>query len=570
MLNVLKKWTYTLFILLFFVVCVPTMADNAKPASLTITGIKGKVRTNVKKRLEELQQLKPLGEMSQDELRSQIIKALQPFGYYRAQIELRQINNQQVNIAIYPGAQVHISSLRVELKGEGRQNPALVKTVNELSLHRNDPLLTEQYNQAKQNMLNTAENQGYLHATFQKAEILIDEANNTAEITLILDTGPLYFFGQIQFDPTNINPELLHRFVPFRPGQAYSTDQILKLNDNLSNSGYFSSVLVKPDITDQQTVPVAVHLQPVSKYSYTIGAGYGTDTGIRGRAGLNITPVNRRGHKFNALAQGSMVQNAIQAQYVVPGANPVTDQYSLTGNFSNLNYDTGYSNAYLLSLGQQHRLNNFQRNLSLNGLYESFNYSLQPKNNQFLLYPKATFTLSKTQSLLFSPSGYNVTLNALGANKLTFSNLSFGQLSFDAKAAITIDSLRLRLYGHTIQGITATDNINQLPLTLALLLGGNDNLKAYSFNSIGPGRIISYGGFEIQKETKKNWYLIGFYDAGDVYNPTTKNFQYDIGGGLMWVSPIGPIKIGLAQAVNYRLERASSNPRLVINMGPDL
>lgn len=38
----------------------------------------------------------------------------------------------------------------------------------------------------------------------------------------------------------------------------------------------------------------------------------------------------------------------------------------------------------------------------------------------------------------------------------------------------------------------------------------------------------------------------------------------------MWVSPIGPIKVGLAQAVNHQMERIGHNPRLVISMGPDL
>lgn len=73
----------------------------------------------------------------------------------------------------------------------------------------------------------------------------------------------------------------------------------------------------------------------------------------------------------------------------------------------------------------------------------------------------------------------------------------------DIKAAMRIEPLRLRLYGHAIQGVTAINNINQQPVSLALLLGGMDNLKAFGFNSIGPGRILSYGGFEIQKETKK-------------------------------------------------------------------
>ncbi|MFO8700853.1 BamA/TamA family outer membrane protein [Legionella pneumophila serogroup 2] len=559
---------FTYFIILS-ILCFPLFAQDKKTGLFEIYGIKGKVLANVETRLDELSQIKPLSQFTSTELQDQINKAIQPFGYFNAEISINNLNNKII-IKIHPGAQIRIASIKAELTGDGAQNPLLRKTLKELSLHIGDPLFSEQYEKAKQNIINSAENMGYLHGVFKKAEILVDERKKTAQITLIFDTGPQYYFGQVQFDPTYISPQLLHRFVPFHPGQPYATDQILKLNDYLSNSGYFSSVLVKHQITDAQTVPVIVHLQPVPKYSYSFGLGYGTDTGVRGKAALNVIPVNRQGHKFNAVAQGSFRQNALQAQYVIPGKDPVTDQYALTGNFSNLNYNAGYSNATLLSLSQLHNVNQFQRTLSLNALYESFHYSQQPNTDQFLLYPKANITLSKTKNLLFSPSGYNITFNALGANKAVLSHLNFGQLSLDAKAALTLDSLHLRLYGHTIQGITAINDINELPLSLALLLGGTDNLKAYSFNSIGPGKIITYGGFEIQKEFKKNWYLVGFYDAGDVYNPSIKNIQYNIGGGLMWVSPIGPIKVGLAQAVNNKMERIGHNPRLVISMGPDL
>ncbi|CEG57339.1 autotransporter assembly complex protein TamA [Legionella fallonii] len=557
--------------LIFFIVCFPLFAASTTPASLDIKGVTGKVLANVEKRLNELQEIKPLDELSLDDLRTQVMKAIEPFGYFKADIDIKTLDKKRVSIFINPGNQIHITSLRVELIGEGAKNPLILKTVKQIPLHVDDPLFTETYNQAKQNIINTAENLGYLHGSFKKAEILVDENVNTAAITLIFDTGPLYYFGQIQFDPTNINPDLLHRFVPFKHGQPYSTDEILKFNNYLSASGYFSSVLVKPQITDSQTVPVLVHLQPVHKYTYTVGAGYGTDTGVRGRAGLNIIPVNKYGHKFNALAQGSFTQNAFQAQYIVPGKNPISDQYSLTGNFSNLNYTSGYSNAFLISLAQQHKVKSFKRVLSLNSLYEGFHYTLQTNNYQHMLYPKAAFSFNKTADALFTPSGYNITLNGLGAGHFTISKINFVQASLDAKAAYMIEPWRLRLYGHTIQGFTATSNINQLPLSLALLLGGTDNLKAYSFNSIGPGRIITYTGFEIQKEIKKNWYLVGFADSGDVYNPIARAMKYDAGGGLMWVSPIGPIKVGVAQPITNRLQRVDgSSPRLVVSMGPDL
>lgn len=562
----MKKLIY----LILLITCFALFAKSNDSVSITIHGVSGKVEANVEKRLTELQKLKPLSQFSMEELREQVIQSLKPFGYFKSEATLQRPTAQQLTVTIHAGPQIMISRLKIELIGEGAHNPILRNAIKNVPLMQGAPLFTEQYEQTKLKLLDASESQGYMRAGFKKSEILIDEEHDTAEITLILDTGPLYYFGQIQFNPTYINPKLLHRFVPFHPGQVYSGDKILQLNNDLSNSGYFSSVLVKPQITEDPTVPVQIHTEPASKYSYTLGAGYGTDTGARGRAALHVVPVNRQGHKFNLMAQGSFVQNALQAQYIVPGKDPVHDQYSLTGNFSNLNYSAGYSNSFLISLAQQHRVTNYQRTLSINTLYEGFHYALQQNTKQFLLYPKASLTFSKTQDLLFSPSGYNITINGLAANQALLSTINIAQASLDVKAAMRIEPIRLRLYWHAIQGFTAINNINQQPLSLALLLGGTDNLKAFSFNSIGPSRIISYAGFEIQKETKKNWYLIAFYDAGAVYNPTPLASYYDAGGGLMWVSPIGPIKVGLAQAINGRWQRDSNGPRLVISMGPDL
>ncbi len=562
----MKKLIY----LILLITCFALFAKSNDSVSITIHGVSGKVEANVEKRLTELQKLKPLSQFSLEEIREQVIQSLKPFGYFKSEATLQRPTAQQLIVTIHAGPQIMISRLKIELVGEGAHNPILRQAIKNVPLMQGIPLFTEQYEQTKLKLLDASESQGYMRAGFKKSEILIDEEHDTAEITLILDTGPPYYFGQIQFNPTYINPKLLHRFVPFHPGQVYSGDKILQLNNDLSNSGYFSSVLVKPQITENPTVPVQIHTEPASKYSYTLGAGYGTDTGARGRAALHVVPVNRQGHKFNLMAQGSFVQNALQAQYIVPGNDPVHDQYSLTGNFSNLNYSAGYSNSFLISLAQQHRVTNYQRTLSINTLYEGFHYALQQNTKQFLLYPKASLTFSKTQDLLFSPSGYNITINGLAANEALLSTINLAQASLDVKAAMRIEPIRLRLYGHAIQGFTAINNINQQPLSLALLLGGTDNLKAFSFNSIGPSRIISYAGFEIQKETKKNWYLIAFYDAGAVYNPTPLASYYDAGGGLMWVSPIGPIKVGLAQAINGRWQRDSNGPRLVISMGPDL
>jgi translocation and assembly module TamA len=561
--------THLIRIFILFFAWVPIALAAA--LSINITGIKGDVLDNVKSRLTELYQGESFNQDAKEQVRKQIETAMYPYGYFAPRIRILSKTQKSLTAHINPGPQIKVTSLSIELTGAGKHDLRILKARHALPLKPGKPFINSQYKEAKEALLNAAEHQGYLHGKFTTSEVLIDKQKYTVNIKIIFDTGPQYFFGQVRFDPTYVCPELLYRYVPFQPGQPYSTDQILAFESNLSSSGYFKSVVVKPNIDTKSDVPVDVHLERIHRINYTLGVGYGTDTGPRGRAALHVTPVNRRGHKFNAIAQGSAKENALLAQYLIPGRNPLLDNYSLTGSVSNLDYSSGYGNAFQLSLAHQHATKRHQRTLSINGLVERFNYTYQPKTTKSLLFPKAIFAWTKTTDPLFSPSGYNLTLTGLAAGKFALSEINMGQATLDAKAAITVDAIRTRFFAHTIQGLTGIQNINDLPLSLAMLLGGAQNLQGYGYNSIGPGKYMTYGGIEIQKETWDKWYVVGFVDAGDVYKPTPRLLKYDAGVGLMWVSPVGPIKVALAQPLDNHFQRVSgSNPRLVINMGPDL
>lgn len=549
---------------------LPILLNAAKLPHVNIIGINGPLLLNVQHRLGEVYKGKSIPQQPPDELQTQVAKALYPYGYFNANISIIP-SDGQLKIRVSPGPQLRITTLTTKIVGEGANDVEILHALNALPLHVGQPLESELYEQAKNNLSSAAEDQGYLHAAFETSQLLIDTKRYTANIILILNTGPRYYFGQIKFAPTNISPKLLHRFVPFKYGQPYSTAQVLKFNSNLASSGYFSAVNVNPAIGATRDVPLTVSLQPSKRINYSVGVGYGTDTGPRGRLGLSVIPVNQAGHKFNAIAQGSMVQNTVQGQYIIPGANPVNDNYSITGGLTNLNYSAGRSRAVLLGLAQQHIVTNYQRTLSINGLNERYNYTNFPTYNETVVFPKAVLTWSKTTDTLFSPSGYKITFNGLAASTAMLSQVSLAQASIDARAAYTLDMIRTRFYLHAIQGGTAINNIEHLPLSLAQLLGGAEDLKGYSYNSIGPGKIASYAGIEIQKETIKKLYFLGFFDAGNVYNPSERNTKYDTGIGLMWVSPVGPIKIAVAQAINQRFQRSTDHqPKLVINIGPDL
>jgi translocation and assembly module TamA len=561
MLNKVKKF-------LLLLCCLPLISAVNTP-TIQITGIHGEVLINVQRRLTELAQNKSIANEPTEILGQETKEAMYPYGFFKATITI--VSRNPLIVHIIPGPQMHITALSVDVIGEGTHNPAIQTILNDLPIKQGDPLNNAKYEEAKDKLFTAAQHQGYLHAKFEKSEILIDEEQYTAKIILLFDTGPLYYFGQVHFNPTYIAPELLNRYLPFKYGQPYSIDQIHALNDHLLASGYFKSIRVKPAPEKQHDVPIDINLEQRKRVSYSVGAGYGTDTGPRGLLGLHVVPVNRWGHKFNAIAQGSFEENALQAQYLIPGKNPVVDNYSINGGFTNLDYSSGHSNSGLLSLAQQHILPHYQRILSINGLHERYTYSGQDGIETSVFYPKGILTFNKSTDPLFSPSGYNITLNGLAADKAVLSKINIAQAVIDGKAAFTLDPINTRFYFHGIQGGTAIHNVYDIPLSIAPLLGGTPNLKGYSYNSIGPGKLITYGGVELQKETFKKWYLLGFYDVGDVYKPNPSAFKYDLGLGLMWVSPVGPIKVALAQPVENNLSPIKgSSPRLVINMGPDL
>jgi translocation and assembly module TamA len=605
-----KRWQRLIFLTsLVFI----TAASTPKPPPFKIIGLEKTQQKNVEHRLADLYAHPTNHRISKAILEDQVKKALMPYGFFNPSIHITAPRQKHAGvIRVNTGPQLKITQLTVHISGPGRENPEIQQAYHDLPIHIGDGFNSVLYEEAKNNLTNAAEHQGYLNSTFEEAAVFISPEKNQASILLHLNTGVRSYFGRITFTTGRVIPtppvkdapplprlskiisilspegsnnpllskkrivlsnRLLYRYVPFKYSHPYSNDDLMDFSANLKSSGYFKTIDIKPGhaSTNTRYVPIDVYLEPIERFRYSISGGYGTDTGARGRFGLHVTPVNSYGHKFDFIAQGSSNQNAAQAKYSIPGPDPVHDQFNINGGFNNLNYVSGNSQSGRLSLVYQHVTPKYKHILSLNGLHEAFRYDKQDPAERTVVYPRATLSWLEVTDPLFSPSGFNVTVNGLAATRAVFSSMSVSELILDAKGALTIDVIRTRFYGHILQSVTQVKDVYKLPLSLAQLLGGPENMKGFSYNSIGPGKILSYGGIEAQKETVPTWYVIAFIDKGTVYRPDPKLVQYDIGAGLMWRSPVGPIKMALAQPVNKRLDRMpDTGIRFVVNMGPDL
>lgn len=578
----MKKWRPIIITLLIAVICLSAWAKVS--IDIGIKGISGPALNNIKQRLALAQDsmgkepsnsaIKTFYDQSPDH----ILKALEPYGYFKPTIKsswFQQGQKYRFNYVIYPGPAMTIRSIQLHFTGPGKYLAELTTARQKIPLKPGDILLIDKYNQMKRNVMHVARNHGYLDAKWTTAKLLINRNSYQADIELVLDTGSQYYFGPITYSKVIIGKPLLLRLTPFRPGEPFSADKLLQLQDNLASVNYFEHIKVdaNPEKALSRHVPVNVELAMKKRQAYTIGLGYGTDTGVRGTLGVDLRYLNASGHHFEAQINASQVKNVAYAQYIIPGKNPITDQYTITASIFNEDTQSADGLAEQLSFAYVFTKNDWQRLYALSDIY-SKNTDLDPANlaNEItsfsnVLYPSFDWRMLHVYDQIDTPSGYRFNFRTLGAAEPLLSSLSFFQVRLDSKSIFPV-------FTHdriAVSGSLAYNSTNdlKLPVALRLFAGGTETLRGYSFESIpnvGVARYLYVGSLEFQKRIYPEWYVGIFYDMGDAAVGFPSHIKQDAGLSIVRTTPIGTIEVGAAQSFGPDSQKI----QFILSVGPDL
>ncbi|MCP4042418.1 MAG: outer membrane protein assembly factor, partial [Gammaproteobacteria bacterium] len=164
---------------------------------------------------------------------AEIRRALQPFGYFKPEIESRLEQTDTGYRAIYqirPGPRVKLAKVEFNATGPGKDDALFTLG---LDLEEGDYLDQARYKARKQKMLFDAIEAGYLDARYSIHKVRVDLDSYRAYIRLDLDTGPRYRFGEVRFVQDVLDSEFLTRYLRFRPGDPFSHEQLLTLQSNL-------------------------------------------------------------------------------------------------------------------------------------------------------------------------------------------------------------------------------------------------------------------------------------------------------------------------------------------------
>lgn len=573
-------------LLLSLLTCFYTTVSFAQISiNVEIKGVSAKLADNVRLFLS-IEQQKGNALLSEARLRRlhkkaplEINKALQPFGYYRPVVNA-ELTNVSTGLwkAVYnidPGPPLRIGQFNFSISEEMRKDPAFKTLIEKPPLQTGAVFNHVEYENFKSTLAKLAAERGYFSARFSEHRIEVDLEKYEARVYLNYQGGPRYRFGDVTLNQDVLNPEFLRRYIPFEKGAPYTLYELIDLQQALNDTDYFRTVEVSPGQaqSDSAEIPVSVMLTPRKRHHYSIGLGFGTNTGARTKFGWDISPLNKRGHRLKTEAKVSQIGYSLGTQYSVPVLNPRTDQIIYSTGIVNEKTDTSESTALTIGASLNRNRGSWRETLSLN--YQQEKYAIaDDRGVSNLLIPGANWRRTWGRNFIYTVDGLRFDIGLRGASKALISDTDFFQIQGGIK---TINSLghRNRIITSGNVGATWTQEFNQLPSSVRFFAGGSQSVRGYAYQSLGPvdndgevigGQYLVVGSIEFEHSLNNKWGLALFYDIGNALDNINDALERGAGFGVRWKSPVGTIRIDLANAISQ-----DGRPwRIHFNIGPDL
>ncbi|OGT68616.1 MAG: hypothetical protein A3J38_07455 [Gammaproteobacteria bacterium RIFCSPHIGHO2_12_FULL_45_9] len=568
------RWIITL---LGTLACLAVSAEDAKPTvylQVILTGIKGapanNVNARIKRKLYLLQEDHSDAAIYRfyDTLPKEITAALEPFGLFHAVIKSKTLTPPpphsqapwKAHFIITPNERVRFSDISVTVDGAGNTDPTFQALLKNFPIKTGQAFSADHYQKGKNALVNLASSRGYFKAKFTETTLVIDVIQNTATVHLRFDTGPRYNFGITQFAKTPFDESFLERYLYYKPGDPYDSTQLQATKQGLETSNYFQRVvaLPEPNGTEDLGIPITIDLSTQAKRVYSVGAGYGTDTGPRLLLGMDYRWVNSQGSHFNTILRASPLDSALVFNYFIPGTHPDRDSYIFTVGATTINQASGKADNLRGGATYQTFVNQWQFNTSLTMMTERYQLTGLPNTDTYMLYPMLVIQRTWLDDPLDPHWGYNVLASIAGGAAPILSKTSFAQGHTSGRFILSpIPRTRVLLRGEL--GYTAINDIDNLPLSLDLFAGGSLSARGFRYNSLGPGKEMYVTSAELQEKIYGGFYIAGFIDVANVSDTAfTTSPNVGVGPAIVWSSPLGVFELSVANAIT-----SSSRPWMI-------
>ncbi len=480
-------------------------------------------------------------------------------------------------VAVDPGEATTIFKVGVSLKGDIGDSPDADAKSQRAAIERNWRLppgrrfTQDAWDSAKTQSLRELVARRYPAGQISYSLADVDALSGTANLSLTLNSGPLYRLGDMQVSGIErYNPLLVPRLAQLKPGDVYDQRQLNDAQQRLAASGYFDSAYIFVDpASNPAAAPVQVQVREAKLQKIILGVGITTDSGPR--ASIEHTHNSVPGIGWRAATKLQLERKSPFAQTEwtsIP--NPDNWRWVALARAERLDDNELVTRAQRLRFGRTQTDGHIDRNLYLQYDRASvrgggINTTTDAETGDgSALTANFAWAGRYFDSLPFPGRGYGIGLElgvgtTLGARRQPFTRTAARWLGI-----LPLQRGRVALRAEAGAVLAADDA--RVPATQLFRTGGDTTVRGYGLRDIGialpggvvgPGRYMTVASAEWQRPIMKDglptdWENTLFIDAGNVAEKAGdlgKKVAVGVGTGVRWKSPIGPLQIDLAYGV---------------------
>ncbi|MBW1615182.1 MAG: outer membrane protein assembly factor BamA [Deltaproteobacteria bacterium] len=413
--------------------------------------------------------------------------------------------------------------------------------------------------------------EGYAHANIVP---LTNEnaADKTIDVKYNVTKGPQVYFDRIEITGnTRTRDKVIRRELEVREKELYSGSDIKKSVGKLNRLDFFESVQVNPIEGDgQDTMGLAVNVTEKPTGNFSFGGGYSSLDKLYG-----VASVTQR----NFLGKGQEISLKINTgssttRYDFSFTEPWMFDIPLSGRLGLFNWETDYDSydkvdrgiefefgypilkntrAYFSYLFEDIEISNVEDDAteSIRDM-EDEGSNVESSVTLGLRYDSRNRRFNPTKG---STHGISVQYAGVGADDIAFTKVR-GETSWYYPLFFKITGVIHGKFGYVTEN---SDGL--LPTYERFYLGGINSLRGFYWEDLSPS--YTENGVKVYKGGNKFVQLnleavfpifekagmsgVVFFDTGNVYDDNEdielSSLRESIGGGIRWISPLGPIRV---------------------------
>lgn len=568
-----RSYCFIFLLCIFLGPGLATAFQANEPVEIVVEGVEGDARKNVLEALTLPYGLVKDGTVDRLWLErfvrqadQMVVATLEPFGYYSARvtihIETPKADQYRLRVKVEVGHPVILADVSISLTGQGTSEASLAALINSFPLKKGSVLLHQSYEQAKRGLQASAQELGYLDAEYTIHEMRIDPAVNSARITLVLETGQRYYFHSVTIEGASDYPDaFLRHYVTFQKGDVFSFTKLAESQIQLNNSERFREVVVLAEKEQAQDfrIPVQILLKPMPRRSLRPGIGYGTDTGARFSLRYRDVNMFHQGHELSSNLFISERLQGLATSYIIPSDKDIRTFTSAQINIQREDITTYNSQLISLELARSSSFGKQKQGTAyVKFQQEEYTISNQDSSARYVL-PGIRFSDNHYDNLIRPTSGFRYALDLRGTSQALGSTTQLLQLLTEASHILSLP-WRLSLATSARTNITFfSDPLSDLPPSLRFFAGGDQSVRGYAYQSLGPrdasgnvvgGKHLLTGCVELQRAILDDWAVSMFYNAGNAFDSFTDITLFQAAGvGVHYFTPVGALNLSVARTI---------------------